>query len=341
MRASSPLRTLLIPGLLLPALAFSACAGEAEPPNEGAEEEVVSPDQEAWEGEVREVARLLRPKEGTPEDWELFQKKVEWAWEWGLDSLPLGETMVRIGASFIGTPYAPGTLELADPEEVVVNLQQLDCVTFVENVFALARFIRVADRQILESGEDARELYRGLLQEMRYRNGRLEGYASRLHYFSEWIADNESRGLVRELTAELGGEEDTEAVDFMSAHPEAYRQLTNPLNLEAVVGVEVGLASVPRYRVPQEDIESVSSQIQNGDIIAATSTVEGLDVAHTGLAFWLGGSLRLLHAPQAGYAVQVSRLPLAERVLRAGGQDGIQVARPRPPNPRNDTGSGS
>ena len=43
---------------------------------------------------------------------------------------------------------------------------------------------------------------------MRYRGGKRRGYASRLHYFSEWISDGARRGLVRDLGAELGGAED-------------------------------------------------------------------------------------------------------------------------------------
>jgi hypothetical protein len=96
-----------------------------------------------------------------------------------------------------------------------------------------------------------------------------------------------------------------------------------------MVHIEVNLAAVPRFRVPEGEIENVASRIQNGDIVAATSTVQGLDVAHTGLAFWVDGALRLLHAPAVGDAVEVTRVTLAERILRAPGQDGIQVARPQ------------
>jgi hypothetical protein len=87
----------------------------------------------------------------------------------------------------------------------------------------------------------------------------------------------------------------------------------------------------------------VAAGIRNGDIIAATTTVEGLDVSHTGLALWIDGSLHLMHAPLVGEAVQISEVSLAERVGRIGGQDGIMVARPtepidvtRPPVPNTD-----
>ena len=156
----------------------------------------------------------------------------------------------------------------------------------------------------------------------------MDGYPSRLHYFTDWILDNEAKGLVREITVELGGVEDIGALDFMSQHPEAYRQLANPLDLRAIQERESYLSGLSRYRIPQEEIPAVSTWVEDGDIIAATSTVEGLDVAHTGLALWQNGSLYLLHAPLVGEVVEVSRLPLADRVSRIEGQDGIRVIRP-------------
>jgi N-acetylmuramoyl-L-alanine amidase-like len=123
----------------------------------------------------------------------------------------------------------------------------------------------------------------------------------------------------------------TEPVDFMSTHPEAYRQLDDEDNLSAVRDTEEALSARDRRFVPQDAISGVAGAIRNGDIIAATSTVRGLDVAHTGLALWIDGELHLLHAPLAGEAVQISRVSLAERIQRIDGQDGIMVARPSEP----------
>ena len=92
------------------------------------------------------------------------------------------------------------------------------------------------------------------------------------------------------------------------------------------------IQSVPfQYRCLQRrstSIAGVEDRIQDGDIIAATSTVAGLDIAHTGIALWRDGRLHLLHAPLAGGVVQISELSLAERIQRIGGQDGVMVARP-------------
>jgi len=304
-------------------LALAGCGGGGD---ESAAEAPIG--EEVSEGDVAEAARTLRPQEGTDRDWEVFRSKVTWARAEGLDTIPIGEAMVQIGLSFLGTPYGAQTLEVAGEEDVVVNFEELDCVTFVENTFALARFIRLTDPAVMDDETTARNQYRGFLREIRYRRARVDGYSSRLHYFSDWIRDNEAKGLVREMTQELGGIEDGKAIDFMTNHLDAYRQLANRANVEAIRAIEFELSGSLRFKIPEENVAEKAPLIQNGDIIAATSTVDGLDVAHTGLAYWQDGQLHLLHAPLVGGVVEVSSRPLADRILRLDGQDGIRVTRP-------------
>ena len=52
------------------------------------------------------------------------------------------------------------------------------------------------------------------LETIRYRNGVLDGYPSRLHYFTDWIRNNEQKGLVRDITSELGGTEHKKVYQF-------------------------------------------------------------------------------------------------------------------------------
>lgn len=316
------------------ALAGTGCSGDSGSGGEGA---APGTDSELAEGDIEASTGFSRSPGGTALDWGIFRSTVTWAWEEGLDTLPLGEAMVEIGLSFVGAPYTPGTLEVPGPEDVVVNLEEFDCVTLVENVLALARFVRLNDPAILESETESRARYRGALREIRYRGARVEGYPSRLHYFSDWINDNEAKGLVREVTEDLGGELEYRAIDYMSTHPESYWQLADLVNRRAIEETEASLSGLARFKIPEGEIENRVSGIRNGDIIAATSTVEGLDVAHTGLAFWQGSSLHLLHAPLVGEVVEVSRLPLAERIARLQGQDGIRVVRPVDPNEFSDS----
>jgi hypothetical protein len=262
------------------------------------------------------------------EDWGIFRSKVEWAERQGLDTVSLGTAMAAIGGTFVGTPYVPRTLEAEGPEHLVIDFRGLDCVTFVENSFALATFVRSGGSALLADRPAAEARYAHLLEALRYRGGVIDGYPSRLHYFSDWIADNARRGNVTDITRELGGIRDDEPIDFMTMHTDAYRQLADPANVARVREAEERLSTTGRWYVPQDRIGDVSASIQDGDIIAATSTVQGLDVAHTGIALWIHGPLRLMHAPLVGDSVQISELALADRILGISGQDGIMVARP-------------
>ncbi|HEX6693632.1 MAG TPA: N-acetylmuramoyl-L-alanine amidase-like domain-containing protein [Longimicrobiales bacterium] len=237
-----------------------------------------------------------------------------------LDTLPIGEIIARIGQTFVGNPYVPGTLEAEGPEKLVVNLRTFDCVTFVENTLALARTIKAR-------GDYAR--YKAELAHIRYRGGRMDGYPSRLHYFSDWIADNESKGVVRNLTRELGGIADPEPITFMTSHTDAYRQLKDTALVSEIRSAEARLTAAGRLVIPEDSIEGISDLIRNGDVIAAATNVKGLDIAHTGIALWVDGTLRLMHAPLVGSTVQISPNTLAGRIKASGSQDGIMVARPR------------
>jgi len=253
-------------------------------------------------------------------DRALFEEKMRWALSERLDTLPLGEIVAELGKTFIGTTYTPNVLEAEGPERLIVNLRELDCVTYVENVLAMARLIKARTIDY--------DAYRAQLVRIRYRGGVLDGYPSRLHYFSDWLYDNEVKGVVRDLTRELGGRRRTGRIEFMSNHPDSYRQLAEPQNLAAMKRIEDSINGRTRYYIPQDRIERVEDQIQNGDVIAMTSTIKGLDIVHTGIAVRIDGRVHLMHAPLVGRSVEISELPLAERIQGISDQDGIVVARP-------------
>ena len=268
----------------------------------------------------------------TERDWAIALGTVEWARTRGLERLPIGEVMAMLGATFVGSPYVPGSLELPGPESLVVNLHTFDCVTLVEHVLVLARLTLVAPAQAIADTERFRELYRAELTRVRYRDGILSGYPSRLHYFSEWIRNAEAKGLAEDLTRSLGGAPDTRSVHYMSAHPDTYRQLgEDPAHLAAIQVAEARLRGEPRYAVPADRIAEVEDEIRTGDIIAAVSTVDGLDIAHTGIAILHQGRIHLLHAPLVGDSVEISVQPLVDRIQGIATQSGIMVARPLPP----------
>ena len=264
----------------------------------------------------------------TRQDWEVLRQKAIWAWENGVDTLAVGDRIALIGETFVGTPYLPRTLDPPGRERLVVNLRAMDCVTFVENMLALAHFVTEAPQNVLAQPEQAMRSYQEMITRIRYRGGRLAGYPSRLHYFTDWLLDNEHRGLIEIITADLGGSVDPEPISFMTSHRDLYPQLVDERNHQEIGRAEGRLNAVPRYYIREGELAAVADRIEDGDILAMATTVAGLDVAHTGIALWKGGELHLMNAPLVGKSVQISEKRLSGRLLGIRSQDGVMVARP-------------
>jgi N-acetylmuramoyl-L-alanine amidase-like protein len=239
----------------------------------------------------------------------------------GLLEQDLGKTMVAVGKTFLGTPYVPKTLEIGEVETLVINLQGLDCTTYVENVLAFSR--------MLKEQETSFDDYTEKLETIRYKNGRLDGYASRLHYFSEWIANNGTKGLLTDITSQIGGIEITKDINFMSTHQELYPFLKDDGNFKKIQASENYLNNQPICILPQDEIATNEHLIHSGDIIALTTSINGLDITHTGLASRESdGRIHLLHASSSG-EVKVSELPLVDYLKNVKKNTGIMVARPQ------------
>lgn len=237
----------------------------------------------------------------------------------GLLEKDLGQTMVSVGKTFLGTPYVAKTLEIGETETLVVNLHGLDCTTFVENVLAFSLMLKEENTDFQSFTDN--------LETIRYKDGKLDGYASRLHYFSEWIANNEKKGLIKDITADIGGREITKEIDFMSEHRELYPFLSDDTNFEKIKASENFLNDQAICMLPKEEIEANELMIQSGDIIALTTSIKGLDITHTGIATRENdGRIHLLHASSSG-EVKVSELPLVDYLKKIGKNTGIMVAR--------------
>lgn len=232
-----------------------------------------------------------------------------------------GTTMVNIGKSFMQTPYVAKTLEIGDTETLVVNLQGLDCTTFVENVLAFSLLLRQQEMSF--------DAYLKNLEIIRYKDGSLNGYASRLHYFSEWIANNAEKGLLKDITGEIGGTAITKDINFMSTHRDLYPFLADDVNFSKIKASENYLNSQAICVLAQDDIAANEHLIQTGDIIALATSINGLDVTHTGIATReKDGRIHLLHASTGSMEVEVSKKPLADYLKGIKSNTGIMVARP-------------
>lgn len=254
-------------------------------------------------------------------DEALCRKKFKLFVSDGLSSLPIGDAIVKIGESFEGTEYVAGTLDKNMSESLVINLTGLDCVTFVENCLTFARCIKQR-----KTGFDD---YKAELKKIRYRGGSIDGYASRLHYFCDWITDNEEKGIVKNITAEIGGVEYSKKINFMSTHTGSYKQMADQDNINGIAAAEEAINSRYYYYIPKKDISSVYDSLQNGDIIATTTSIGGLDVTHTGyVAKGVDGGTYFLHASSKSKQVIMSTNQLASYVSEDSKKTGIMVARP-------------
>lgn len=231
-----------------------------------------------------------------------------------------GERISSIARFFLDTPYKSNTLNTADGEKLIVNLRELDCVTFVENVLALA-FLP----EYTSSSEDA---FKKNLQKIRYRDGIIEDFTSRLHYSSDWLYEMQQNLLLKDITADLGGIKHTKEINFMSGHHELYPALkNNPQLLTKIKNMEDSINKRTHYYIPKSDIDKVYSKIKAGDIILITTNIAGLDTSHLGIAILYNGTIHLLHASSEYKKVMTSLSPLKEYMAGIRSQSGIIIGR--------------
>lgn len=254
-------------------------------------------------------------------DVEVCKSKFTLAVDKALSEKPINEVIIEIGKSFLKTEYVAHTLEKEGDEQLVINLTGLDCTTFLETTLTFARCIK--------KGKTSFEDYQNELTFIRYRDGKLDKYPSRLHYFSDWIYNNQQKSIIKDFTEEIGGKEIKFNLNFMSENPKYYKQLQdNPEYIPVISKQEKDINSRQYYYIPEDDIEKLESEIQTGDLIALTTSDKGLDIGHVGLAIKMdNGRIHFLHAPLAGSKVQITETPLSDYAKKIKKHTGIIVLR--------------
>lgn len=253
-----------------------------------------------------------------PEDKRLAEEKLQ-AFSSRVD-MPISELITEIGLTFLGTPYVASTLENGLEEKLVINLRELDCTTFAENCLALARTVKM--------GKSDFNTFTDQLEKIRYRDGLRRRYTSRLHYFSDWIHNNDQKGFVSDEINQKGVRKG-KIINFMSTHPNSYPVLkAHPELVEVIAKQEKDLSDAGLYYFPKNDILNLYKQLKHGDIVGLTSSVDGLDVNHVGIIIQKDNEFYLLHASQSEKKVVVSESPVTEFLKPSSKNSGIMIARP-------------
>ena len=240
-----------------------------------------------------------------------------------------GAQMVRAAKHLLGQPYEAGTQEGRE-ERLRIYLTRTDCILFAETCLGLVRTVQRCGAQA--TFEDLAQT----LQGTRYRDGVVDGYASRLHYTTEWIRQGGRTGAFEDISEALGGVRDTRRIDFMSTHPDSYAPLKGESqyakdNRGRIREMETRVSALPRYYVPKERLAAVEERIQSGDILCFATSVDGLDYSHVVIAYREkpGGRLGFIHASTSAKQVVIEPRTL-EAYLQANARiKGISVLRVR------------
>lgn len=233
-------------------------------------------------------------------------------------------SVLKIATSYLGTPYVANTLENDGEESLIINLKEVDCLTLVEYTLAQAL---CSPSGSLEKVPFARNL-----QKIRYRNGIIDGYPSRLHYTSDWIDNGIRQGFLQDVTAEHSPNTLTLSLSYMSTHPQLYKKLADsPENVTRMAEQEKAITGKVVHWLPKSKLpEAGLPWIMDGDIIAITTKLPGLDIAHMGIAKHVDGNLHLLHASSILGKVVVSDEPLNHLLNNKKSWTGIRVIRMSP-----------
>lgn len=231
------------------------------------------------------------------------------------------ERVGYIARKFIGTPYVANTLEVS-PELVTVNLDGLDCTTFVENVLAMAYTVgegRTSWRDFVYN-----------LERLRYRGGEVNGYGSRLHYICDWFVDNIHRGNIEDATRLFPKiNYVVRTIDFMSSNRDKYPALADSTEFERIKSIEIGYRSHRFPYVKTNDLsgKDTKAAFRDGDAVALVSSMKNLDVTHMGFIVIENGEPYLLHASSTDGKVEISSRPLADYMKRNRSLIGVRVIR--------------
>ena len=237
-------------------------------------------------------------------------------------SQQISRLIIETARFFMNKPYIASTLEF-EPEGLVINLRELDCTTLVETVLALSRTVKIFDNPTFENfGEQ--------LQNVRYRRGNIGDYTDRNHYFSDWIYENETRGYVKDVTKEAGGEPYKMNLNFMSSHPDSYKQLkSNPGFVDIIRKKESEISDRNVYSIiPEARIKSCEKEMMDGDIVCFVTDIEGLDVSHIGFIYRDKGVVTFIHASSSAKKVIVNPQELLAYVEKNKRNTGVIIVRP-------------
>ena len=216
--------------------------------------------------------------------------------------LDAGERIVFLSGRFLNVGYSEGTLigDKDTPEEFVINLGGVDCMTFVEYVEAMRLSGSYAD-------------FESNLKMVRYKSGIVD-FSNRKHFFTEWRES--SPGLVDDVTEEIGGRGTSKIMKNLNVRKDGTHYVS---------GIKPVLREIAYISSPSID-DHVLRELRSGDYVGIYSDPDGLDVSHVGIVVRKEMAFLLRHASS-----QERYRKVVDQDLKAyiENKPGIIVFRPR------------
>ena len=241
-------------------------------------------------------------------------------------SQPSGTNLIiYIAERLKGIPYVAHTLEPNNNERLIINLRQLDCTTFVEQVAAL--YLCVKERKTTFAD------YCKMLQKLRYEGGAEPHYTKRLHYYSSWIEDKKSMDICKEIQSPNPPFTKVQrlSLNWMTTHVNDYRMLkNNPSWVPQIRKMEQKMEGRQYRYIPKEQIKNtrlLRNTIKDGDIIAIITNKKGLDTQHLGFALWHKDGLHLLNASSIHKKVIDEPMTLRTYLYKHPSMPGVRIIR--------------
>ncbi len=170
--------------------------------------------------------------------------------------------IAKISKYFLGIPYKKNSLigSATKQEQFVIDLEGVDCMTFIEYVEAL------------RLSEDLNSFIENL-RYVRYFDGVVD-FKKRRHFFTDWQDLKSVKNVTLEIAEQM--------------------VLTAIKNLNFINGIE------PKQRIinyiPSETIEKILSKLKSGDYCGFYTSKEELDVTHVGIILVNENNFKLRHA---------------------------------------------
>ncbi|WP_301817252.1 DUF1460 domain-containing protein [Burkholderia orbicola] len=212
-----------------------------------------------------------------------------------------GQMIDRMSRALLGTPYRADTLigSSTSPEQLVIDLQGVDCFTYLDYVEALRKSATKA------------AFIRNLI-DTRYVDGEVS-FLKRKHFFTDWAYkprrnadDVTARVSVRAETVKKALNRRSDGGTYVPGVPVTERSVTF-----------IPAAFVDNY---------VVSQLKTGDFIGIYARADGLDVTHVGIFVRTERGPMLRNASSLEKNRRVVDSPFLEYVSKT---PGIVVLRPK------------